>query len=51
MHTSDHLLSAYLARYVRAIAKRKSIFAGHLVQSRRQARAGALERRAERSPN
>jgi Fur family ferric uptake transcriptional regulator len=28
MHTSDHLLSAYLARYVRAIAKRKSIFAG-----------------------
>jgi Fur family transcriptional regulator, ferric uptake regulator len=44
MHTSDHLLSAYLARYVRAIAKRKTIFAGHPAPSCLRApprRAGA----------
>ena len=39
MHTSDHLLSAYLARYVRAIAKRKSIFAGRRGRAARAASA------------
>ena len=41
MHTSDHLLSAYLARYVRAIAKRKRNLAGRLAQSLPPARPGA----------
>lgn len=41
MHTSDHLLSAYLARYVRAIAKRKRNLAGHLTRNCRRPIPGA----------
>src|SRR5215470_3196568 len=41
MHTSDHLLSAYLARYVRAIAKRKRNLAGHLARNCRRPIPGA----------
>ena len=47
MHTSDHLLSAYLARYVRAIVRRKRTFPGPLAHSRRQARPGGNHGQSE----